>query len=122
MDTTPKAIPKAYAIAYLRDVDFGEEIIDYIQRIDETMAPYGGRFLVHGGELTPAEGTWDGDLVIIEFPDSSSARAWYDSPGYQAILPLRTEHSHSIACIVEGVAPGYRAVDKLAALMGTADS
>lgn len=120
MTTSP--IMKAYAIAYLRDVDLGDAIVDYIQRIDETLAPYGGHFLVHGGALTPAEGTWDGDIVIIEFPDAAAAKEWYDSPGYQEILPLRTEHSRSVAAIVEGVPPGYRAVDKLAALMGTTSS
>jgi uncharacterized protein (DUF1330 family) len=112
---------KAYAIAYLREVDFGEAIIEYLQRIDETLAPYGGHFLVHGGELTAAEGTWDGDVVVIEFPDVTAAREWYESPAYQDILPLRTEHSQSIACVVEGVPAGYRAVDKLGELLGTAD-
>lgn len=116
--TSTSTKPKAYAIAYLREVDLGDAIVEYIQRIDETLAPYGGRFLVHGGDLTPAEGAWDGDMVIIEFPDRAAARDWYDSPAYQAILPLRTEHSQSIACIVEGVPAGYRAVDKLAALLG----
>lgn len=43
--------PPAYAIAYLRQVDFGEAIVDYLQRIDATLAPHGGHFLVHGGQL-----------------------------------------------------------------------
>jgi uncharacterized protein (DUF1330 family) len=107
----------AYAIAYLKDVRFGEEIIDYLQRIDETLAPYGGRFLVHGGALTPAEGTWDGDIVVIAFPDLAAATQWYESPGYQEILPLRTTNSTSVAVIVEGVPAGYRAVDGLAHLI-----
>ncbi|NYJ02545.1 uncharacterized protein (DUF1330 family) [Nocardioides thalensis] len=111
---------KAYAIAYLNDVDFGEAIIEYIEKIDATIAPYGGRFLVHGGKLTPAEGEWTGDLVIIEFPGSEAAAAWYASPAYQEILPLRTEHSRSIACLVEGVPDGYRAVDKIAQVLGEA--
>jgi uncharacterized protein (DUF1330 family) len=111
---------KAYAIAYLREVDLGEAIFEYIERIDETLAPYGGRFIVHGGSLTPAEGEWDGDIVIIEFPSSDAAQEWYESPAYQEILPLRTEHSQSIAAMVEGVPEGYRAVDKLAQLMGEA--
>lgn len=108
---------KAYAVAYLRDVDLGPEIAEYIERIDETLAPYGGRFLVHGGELTPAEGEWDGAIVIIEFPSADAVREWYDSPAYQEILPLRTEHSKSIAAMVLGVPEGYRAVDKLAELL-----
>ncbi|PWN02084.1 DUF1330 domain-containing protein [Nocardioides silvaticus] len=114
MNTTA---PKAYALAYLREVDLGPEIVEYIERIDETLAPYGGRFLVHGGRITPAEGEWDGDIVIIEFPSAAAAEEWYASPGYQAILPLRTEHSQSIAAVVEGVPEGYRAVDKLAVLL-----
>lgn len=107
----------AYALAYLRNVDFGDAIIDYLQRIDATLAPYSGRFLVHGGNVTAAEGEWDGDIVIIEFPDRASAEGWYQSPEYQAILPLRTEHSQSIAAVVDGVPAGYQATDGLAALL-----
>lgn len=107
----------AYAFAYLRDVDLNEEVVDYIQRIEATMAPYDGRFIVHGGRLVPAEGEWDGDVVVIAFPSLGAARAWYDSPAYQEILPLRTQNSRSVAAIVEGVPAGYRATDKLAALL-----
>ncbi len=107
----------AYAVAHLRDVDLGDAIVDYLERIDATLAPYDGRFLVHGGALTPLEGTWDGDLVVIAFPSTGAAQAWYDSPGYQAILPLRVDHSRSVTAIVEGVPAGYRAVDTLASLL-----
>ncbi|WP_193606763.1 DUF1330 domain-containing protein [Nocardioides lijunqiniae] len=117
MTTTP--VP-AYALAYLREVDLGAEIIDYIGRIDATLAPYGGRFLVHGGPVTGIEGTWDGDLVVIAFPDRAAAQQWYDSPAYQEILPLRVEHSQSIACIVDGVPTCYQATDKLAELLAEA--
>jgi uncharacterized protein (DUF1330 family) len=112
MDST-----KAYAVAYLREVDVNDQIIEYLERIDATLAGFGGRFLVHGGKLTPAEGEWDGDLVVIEFPDEQAATDWYASPGYQAILPLRTENSNGMAALVQGVPNGYRAVDKLAELL-----
>lgn len=110
----------AYALAYLREVDFGDELIEYLQKIDATLAPYDGRFLVHGGTLTAAEGTWDGDVVVIEFPDVAHAKEWYASAAYQAILALRTENSASIAAIVEGVPAGYQATDGLAALLAQA--
>lgn len=113
MTTTP-----AYAIAELRDVDLGAEIIDYLERIDATLAPYGGHFLVHGGSVHAVEGEWPGDIVIIAFPDRDAALAWYDSPAYQAILPLRTEHSDSRAAVLTGLPAGYRAVDKLSTLLG----
>ena len=104
----------AYAIAYLQDVDLNDEVDDYLRRIDATMVPFDGRFLVHGGWLVGIEGQWDGDIVVLAFPSLDAAQAWYDSPDYQEILPLRTENSRSIAAIVEGVPAGYRATEKLA--------
>ena len=104
----------AYAIAHLQDVRLGAEIIDYIARIDETLVPYDGQFLIHGATPEIVEGPWPGDLVIVAFPDMERARAWYDSPGYRAILPLRTENARSTTMIVKGVGPGYRAADFLA--------
>lgn len=114
--------PRAYAVGYLRDVEAGPEIAEYIERIEATMAPHGGRFLVHGGQLVGHEGTWDGDLVILEFPDLAGAQAWYESPDYQAILPLRTEYSTSMVALVEGVPDGHRAVDKIRQLFPQQDT
>lgn len=106
----------AYAIAHLRDVQLNAEIVDYIKRIDETLIPFGGRFLIHGATPEVMEGPWEGDLVVIAFPDIAAARGWYASPGYQAILALRTENSRSAAIILDGVPDGYKATDFLAKL------
>ncbi|WP_327268891.1 DUF1330 domain-containing protein [Streptomyces sp. NBC_01218] len=108
--------PRGYAIARLEGVELGPEIAEYIGRIEETMTPFGGRFLVHGGRLVPVEGAWGGDLVMLEFPDLARAEEWYRSPGYQAILPLRTGHAASTVVLVEGVSDGHHASDKLAQL------
>jgi uncharacterized protein (DUF1330 family) len=115
MDTS--TTPKAYALCHLTDVDFGAEIIEYLQKIDATLAPYDGRFIVHGGNVEVAEGEWDGDVVIIEFPSRAAAKAWFESPAYQAIVHLRTEHSTSMAALLTGVSPGHQATDKLAELL-----
>lgn len=114
--------PRAYVIGHLKDVELGPEIAEYIERIEATMAPYGGRFLVHGGQLVGLEGNWDGDIVMLEFPDLASAQEWYKSPDYQAILPLRTERSTSMVALVEGVADGHRAVDKISQLFPHQDA
>lgn len=108
MDTKP-----AFAIGYLRDVRVGPEIAEYIDRIDATLEPFDGEFLIHGGRLDALEGEWDGDVIIIRFPDRGAAHDWYVSPAYRAILPLRTDHSDGIVAIVEGEAPEYRAAGKL---------
>ena len=99
----------AYALAHLRSVDFNDEIRDYLRRIDDTLAPYEGRFLVHGTRPQVVDGELPGFVVIIEFPDADRARAWYESPGYQAILPLRLNNSEGGAAILTGVPEGYRA-------------
>lgn len=111
------AAKPAYVIGYLQDVRFGEDIATYLSTIDATLEPFEGRFLIHGGELSPLEGRWDGDLIIIGFPDRAAALAWYRSPAYQAIVPLRTENSAGIVAVVDGVAPGHRGADKLAELL-----
>ena len=105
--------PPAYAIAYLRDVQVGTDIIRYMREIDGTLIPFGGSFVVHGGRKHPMEGEWDGDIVIISFPDYVKAIKWYESEEYQRILPLRVQNSISIATIVEGVKPGHTALAKV---------
>jgi uncharacterized protein (DUF1330 family) len=105
----------AYAIAYLHSVRVGPDIVQYLERIDATLAPFGGRFIVHGGPTDVREGELPGDLIVIEFPDRERAVAWYESPAYQEILPLRTRNAEGVAVLVDGVDPDHRATDVLAA-------
>lgn len=105
-----------YAIGHLHDVNVGPDIVEYLRRIDETLAPFGGRFIIHGGPVTVMEGSWSGDLIVIEFPDREHARAWYASPAYQRILPLRTRNSRGDVFFIEGVDAGHRATDVLAGI------
>jgi uncharacterized protein (DUF1330 family) len=97
----------AYALAHLRTPQINDDVLRYIDTIQGTLDPFGGRFLVHGAEVEVREGPWPGTVVIIEFPDVEAARGWYESPAYQEILPLRTDHIEGEAIIVDGVAPGY---------------
>lgn len=105
-----------YAIARLRAVEVGPEIGEYIERIEATLSPFGGRFLVHGGGLDVREGIWEGDLVVLQFPSVSAAEQWYESASYRAIAPLRTRNSDSSVVIVEGVHADYDPAEKARAL------
>lgn len=102
-----------YAIAHLRDVSMGPEIVAYLERIDDTLRPFGGRFLVHGGPYATLEGDWRGDLVILSFPDRASVEGWYDSPAYRAILDLRTRNARGEVILVDDVGADHRATDIL---------
>lgn len=97
----------AYALAHLRTPTANEDVFTYIERIQDTMDPYHGRFLVHGDDVEVMEGDWPGTVVILEFPDMEAARSWYASPAYQEILPLRTDHIDGDTIIVNGVGPAY---------------
>lgn len=111
----------AYALAHLRTPTLHPDVFDYIERIQSTLDPFGGRFIVHGADVEVREGAWPGTIVIIEFPGVDEARGWYESPAYQEILPLRTDHIEGEAIIVEGVAPGYDARKTAAALRQLAE-
>lgn len=105
----------AYAIAHLRQVDFGPAIVEYLRRIDATLEPFGGRFVVHGATVEVLEGQWPGDIVVIAFADLATARAWYGSPAYQAILALRTDNSQGDVILVPGCDADHKGADLLAA-------
>ena len=41
-------------------------------------------------------------IVITEFPDAAAAHRWYNSPEYQAVLPIKFANSRGRAFIVKG--------------------
>ena len=73
----------------------------------------GSDFIVHGGDFELLEGSWPGNLIVIEFPDREQARAWYDSPAYRAIVTLRTDNSDSDVIMIDGVDRDHKATDVL---------
>jgi uncharacterized protein (DUF1330 family) len=108
-------VMSAYAIGHLRNVTMGPDIVEYLRRIDATLEPFDGQFIIHGGKVEVMEGAWSGDLIVIAFPRIDLARAWYDSAAYQAIAPLRRDRSEGEIVIMEGVPDAHRATDILAA-------
>ena len=104
---------QTYAVAHMYKVRMGPDIVEYLQRIDATLTPFGGRFLVHGDPVEVIEGEWPGHLIVIEFPDRRNAQAWYRSPDYQEIVRLRTGNSDSDVVFVDGVPADHRATDVL---------
>jgi uncharacterized protein (DUF1330 family) len=76
---------------------------EYKAMVPPTLKPFGGRFLVRGGNVQPREGTWTPTrLVVLEFPDLERANAWYDSPEYAPAKALRQATSTADLVIVEG--------------------
>jgi uncharacterized protein (DUF1330 family) len=94
---------KGYVIANV-SVEDAAAYEAYRSRTAAIIEQYGGLFLVRGGAVEVREGDPGiGRLVILEFSSVEAARTFYDSPEYQAILPIRQANAESTLCIVEGV-------------------
>ena len=93
---------KAYIIGQVT-VHNPEGYTKYSQHVPATLAQYGGKYLVRGGNSTQVEGVAQGNRrVVIEFASREAAETWYNSSEYQAILPDRINNSEGHIAIVDG--------------------
>ena len=84
----------AYALIELEITDV-DGIGPYMAAVSETVTNHGGKYLVRAGHTEVVEGGL-GEYplkVVLEFPSIEAAKKWYNSDGYQAILPNRKENS-----------------------------
>jgi reactive intermediate/imine deaminase len=81
--------------------------LEYLEKVEATFQPYGGKWLVLGQHDEVLEGAWPGSVVLMEFPDREAANAWYHSPAYQEILHLRTDNVVSDIILVDQVASDF---------------
>jgi uncharacterized protein (DUF1330 family) len=93
---------KGYIVAQI-DVTGQETYCRYTDATPAAAAAFGGRFLVRGGRHEQLEGEGRARQVVIEFPDYASARAFYDSEAYRAVLPHALDGSRRELLVVEGV-------------------
>ena len=71
-----------------------------------TIAAFGGRFLVRGGDHKVIEGAWTpGRLVLLAFDSPARAADWYDSPAYVEARAIRQRASTGSLVLLDGDAP-----------------
>ena len=73
-----------------------------------TIARFAGRVIAGGGKLELLDGGPLPERIIIEFPDSATARRWYRSDEYQAAVKIRLATSHGRVFLIDGVEPSLR--------------
>jgi uncharacterized protein (DUF1330 family) len=93
----------AYVLGDIRVTDaatFGT----YVHPAGATIAQYGGKVLAAAAKVELLDGSDAPErVVVIEFPDVAAARRWYQSPEYQAALPIRLRSSQGRVFLVEGM-------------------
>jgi uncharacterized protein (DUF1330 family) len=91
-------------------VIYQAEVLDLTQyekykaKTPESIAAFGGRFVVRGGEAVVLEGEAPrGRTVVVEFPSVDAAKRWYESDQYREVRALREGAARASAYIVDGV-------------------
>ena len=92
-----------YVIAQINVTD-PEAYPEYVARVQATLDPFQGVFLVRGGRAETHEHPPVGDRnVVISFPSFQLAQDWYHSDIYRPVRAMRQAASTSIQTIVEGI-------------------
>jgi uncharacterized protein (DUF1330 family) len=77
---------------------------EYIEKVPRTIEKYGGKYLARGGQVTVVSGDWKpARLIIVEFASMEKYHAWWRSPEYREIAPLREQSAKANAVVVEGI-------------------
>jgi uncharacterized protein (DUF1330 family) len=82
-----------------------EALARYAEQASKLVAEHGGRYLA--AAVAPEVVEDDPGLtsvVLIEFPDAESARAWYESPAYEPLKQLRRRAVHNTAVLIDPAA------------------
>ena len=95
-----KMLP-GYVVAEV-DVTDSATFQKYAEKAPGTIAQYGGHYVIRGGKDTSIEGDAPKRFVVIQFDSVEKAKAWEDSPEYEAIKPIRHSSAKSRVFIIEG--------------------
>jgi uncharacterized protein (DUF1330 family) len=103
--TPPASAAPAYLIAHVQVTD-PEVWKQYIAALPATMAPYHVKTLARAPVVALDASTPPaGSTVILAFNSMDDLKAWWNSPAYQAIIPLREKSSKSIVYALPGTPP-----------------
>ena len=83
------------------------ELLDqYVAKVVPTIESHHGRVVAFDEKPEVIEGPIEYPrTVILEFRSMATFQAWYDSPEYQEILPLRLNSTRGTLIAAKGVRP-----------------
>lgn len=107
----------ALLIVHRQKITDAERLKQYARGVDDTIKRYGGRTVARSDGFESLEGDWragrEGDdshterVTVIEFPDMTTLKTWYDSREYTPLKHIRQEAAICDVVAVEArQAPG----------------
>jgi uncharacterized protein (DUF1330 family) len=97
------AVPPAYLIAHVQ-VSNPDGFKQYLAALPGTLAPYHVKTLARSAPVAVDASTPPtGSTVILAFNSMDDLKAWWNSPAYQAIIPLRENSAKTVAYAVAGL-------------------
>lgn len=94
---------KGYIIV-TEDIHTPEGMAEYGKLAGPTIAAHSAKPVVVGAPIEVLEGEWPAtQTVVLEFDSVEAARAWYESPEYQAAAKLRQAAANSNAILIAGI-------------------
>jgi uncharacterized protein (DUF1330 family) len=97
------AMPKAYWIAFYRDVMDADKLAAYAKLAGPAISAGGGRVLARGEPAKVYEHGLKKRTVLIEFDSIEQAAATHDSPAYQAALAALGDGAEREIRLIEGL-------------------
>jgi uncharacterized protein (DUF1330 family) len=99
------AAAPAYLIAHVQITD-QDGWKQYIAALPGTLAPYHVKTLARAAPVALDSSTPPGgSTVILAFNSMDDLKAWWNSPAYQAIIPLREKSAKTVAYALPGQPP-----------------
>jgi uncharacterized protein (DUF1330 family) len=93
-----------YMIVEAKEISDEKRYGEYIKKVPATIEKFGGTYLARGGKVTVVSGDWEPSrLIIVQFESMDKFRAWWGSPDYRAIAPLREGSAVTNAVVIEGI-------------------
>jgi uncharacterized protein (DUF1330 family) len=99
-----QATPLAYVVVDIADITDPEGFKAILPKSGpETLAPFGGRYIIRTERITALDGTAPKRFVVIAFDSVEKAKAWKASASSKTVDAIRDKTTKSSQFLVEGM-------------------
>ena len=99
-----QATPPAYVVVDIGDITDADGFKAVPAKSGpETLAPFGGKYIIRTEKITALDGTAPKRFVVIQFESLEKAKAWKATPNSKEVDAIRDRTTKSSQFLVEGM-------------------